>query len=334
MINLFIDSNIWLSLYHFTSDDLSQFEKIKDLIGKSITLFVTQQVCDEVLRNREAKLKDAFNSFSIPKLQYPAFCKNYDEYVKFYHDYNSLLKQFREWKVKIDWDIEHRFLPADQTIRVIFNKVEILPCDDFVEKAYTRYKKGNPPGKDNKYGDAINWECLLSVIPEGEDLYFISADKDYRSELMDGSFNPFLQDEWALRKHSRIHYYQSLVAFLNDNLTDIQLAAEREKQELIDQLGNSSSFQNTHGIIAMLSIYTGWTDAQIEQLCDAAMNNNQVLWIFRDEDVYGFYNRLLKGIDYADLPDNSVKKTIEKLLSNTDNDELSDDQIIDKFFGH
>lgn len=333
MINLFIDSNIWLSLYHFTSDDLSQFEKIEDLIGKSITLFVTQQVFDEVLRNREAKLKDAFKSFSVPKLQYPAFCKNYEEYTQFNQDYNRLLKQYREWKAKIDWDIEHRFLPADKTIRVIFNKVEVLPCNDFVEKAYMRFKKGNPPGKDNKYGDAINWECLLSVIPDGEDLYFISADKDYRSELMDTLFNPFLQDEWALRKHSKIHYYQNLVAFLNDNLSDIQLASEREKQELIDQLCNSCSFQSTHGIIAMLSIYSGWTDDQIVQLCNAAMNNNQVLWIFGDEDVFSFYNRLLKGIDYASLPNNSVKKTIEKLLSKTDNNELSDDQLIDKIFG-
>ena len=36
MKNLFIDANIWLSLYHFTSDDLEQFGKLKSLIGTDL----------------------------------------------------------------------------------------------------------------------------------------------------------------------------------------------------------------------------------------------------------------------------------------------------------
>ena len=36
MKNVFIDTNIWLSLYHFTNDDLSQFEKFKNMIGSSM----------------------------------------------------------------------------------------------------------------------------------------------------------------------------------------------------------------------------------------------------------------------------------------------------------
>lgn len=65
MKNLFIDSNIWLSLYHFSSDDLKQFSKLKELIGTDIRLYITQQVSDEVRRNREAKLNDAFKSFEV-----------------------------------------------------------------------------------------------------------------------------------------------------------------------------------------------------------------------------------------------------------------------------
>ena len=44
MKNLFIDSNIWLSLYHFTSDDLTQFEKLKDFLDKDIRLWIPHQV--------------------------------------------------------------------------------------------------------------------------------------------------------------------------------------------------------------------------------------------------------------------------------------------------
>lgn len=58
MKNLFIDSNIWLSLYHFTSDDLTQFEKLKDFLDKDIRLWIPHQVYDEVLRNREAMQRE------------------------------------------------------------------------------------------------------------------------------------------------------------------------------------------------------------------------------------------------------------------------------------
>ena len=36
MKNLFIDSNIWLSLYHFSNDDLNQFITLKKRIGNEI----------------------------------------------------------------------------------------------------------------------------------------------------------------------------------------------------------------------------------------------------------------------------------------------------------
>lgn len=64
MKNLFIDSNIWLSLYHFTSDDLTQFEKLKDFLDKDIRLWIPHQVYDEVLRNREAKIQDLLYSWA------------------------------------------------------------------------------------------------------------------------------------------------------------------------------------------------------------------------------------------------------------------------------
>ena len=35
---VFIDTNIWLSLYHFTNDDLTQFEKLKDYSNATAVL--------------------------------------------------------------------------------------------------------------------------------------------------------------------------------------------------------------------------------------------------------------------------------------------------------
>ena len=53
-IYVFIDSNIYLNFYDFAVEDLKELEKMKTAIGNgTMALFVTQQVVDEVWRNRE-----------------------------------------------------------------------------------------------------------------------------------------------------------------------------------------------------------------------------------------------------------------------------------------
>lgn len=311
MKNLFIDTNIWLSLYHFTNDDLSQFEKLQGMLGKSINLLVPQQVFDEILRNRETKLKDALKDFEFKSPKYPAFCKGYKEYEQLSKDISKHAKRFSEWKSLIDLDIQNQDLPADKTIQTLFSSVSLIPCDCYIEKAYNRYRIGNPPGKDNKYGDAINWECLLDCVTNGEDLYFISADKDYHSLMSDKNMNPFLVHEWETSKHSRIFFYSNLVGFLNEHAKDIKLESESEKQKLIEDLCNSWNFQTTHGIIAMLGKYTGWTETQIEDICHAAEHNSQVNWILEDDDVKKFYYTILSEVNYEEINDSSTKRIID-----------------------
>lgn len=313
MKHLFIDSNIWLSLYHFTKDDLEQFRKLKELIDTGITLIIPQQVDDEVYRNREVKLCSAFKQFTMEPLQFPAFCKEYEEYASFFSDYKSLKQRFLEWRKRIDLDIQSRNLPADKVIDLFFTASNIYPCDSAIDRAYTRYCIGNPPGKENSYGDAINWECLLEVVPDGEALYFISADKDYRSTLFDNEFNPFLQREWSKRKSSNIIFYTNLVPFLQENFKDIQLKAESEKQTLIDKLKHSCSFISTHGIIAMLNKYDGWTADQIDELCSIATVNNQVRWILEDSDVFSFYQKILCSMNLDELDSDAVREIAERL---------------------
>lgn len=191
MKNLFIDTNIWLSLYHFTNNDLSQFEKLKNYIGISINLIVPQQVYDEITRNREAKIKAALKDFVVKEPNYPAFCKGYKEYDQIREDLSNVSKKFKEWIEIINHDIQMQKLPADKVISSFVQEIELISCTPYIKTAYNRYLIGNPPGKDNRYGDAINWECLLNNVENGEDLYFISADKDYSSLLDNKKFNFF-----------------------------------------------------------------------------------------------------------------------------------------------
>lgn len=318
MKNVFIDTNIWLSLYHFTNDDLSQFEKLKKMIGDSINLIVPQQVYDEIIRNREAKILDALNNFKINKPSYPAFCKGYEEFEKLNSDISSVVNRFEAFKKKIKSQINTKELPADKILHIFFSDIEKNPCEAYIEKAYNRYRIGNPPGKDNKYGDAINWECLLDIIPEGEDLYFISADKDYRSLVSDGNMNPFLVHEWTNKKKSTIYFYSDLVGFLNEHVKEIQLQDEINKEQLIEDLCESPNYQTTHGIIASLNNYSGWTDSQIDKLCSALVNNTQVQWIITDLDVLKFYLTILANVDMDKLSNGNIQQATDIILKSYD----------------
>lgn len=141
MKNLFIDANIWLSLYHFTSDDLEQFGKLKSLIGTDIRLFVPSQILDEIHRNREAKIKDAFDKFEKFHLEFPTFCKNYEEYKPFYEKYKELKDKHKEWISKIKIDILEQSLPADKVLDEFFEGVSIIECgQDTINKAVLRNK--------------------------------------------------------------------------------------------------------------------------------------------------------------------------------------------------
>lgn len=330
MKNLFIDSNIWLSLFHFTSDDLQQFNKLEERINSEIRLIIPLQVYYEIIRNREKKLKESLEKFRMVGIQYPVFCKGYEEYDQFQKDYNEILKRYKAWDKKIREDIKIRNLPADNTIRVFFEKAGIEPCEKYIDDAVIRYNIGNPPGKDKKYGDAINWECLLSIIPDGEDLYFISADKDYQSDLFKDSLHSFLQMEWEQKKKSQIFFYTNLVSFLSEHIKDIELKTEKEKQELIDQLKVSSSYQTTHGIIGMLLQHSSFLDSQIEDICMAVEENNQVGDILQDTDILFFYSSLLSKEDYFNLDESATKRVMYRIFGDAIDREINQNKKIIK----
>ena len=61
---LFVDTNVFLSFYDFTDDDLQSLSKLKGLLTeRHIKLFVTGQVKDEFYHNRKNKIKACLNSF-------------------------------------------------------------------------------------------------------------------------------------------------------------------------------------------------------------------------------------------------------------------------------
>jgi len=299
MITLFVDTNILLSFYHLTSDDLEELRKLVALIDTTkIELVLTEQVKDEFKRNRAAKIVDAMKKLQETKfrLTFPAFAKDYPEYNELRTLLDKAGKKHAELVETVTEDATEGALNADALISDLFQKAAIIPVTDKIYlAALKRVRLGNPPGKENSFGDAINWECLLATVGEGVDVHLVSEDKDFRSQLSP-VFSEFLDEEWKTRKGSSIFFFSKISDFFKATFPSIKIASEVERDMLIDDLRNSGSFATTHFVMARLLKHTDFTPLQIEELVQIARSNSQVGWIVGDADVYSFYASLLKHV--------------------------------------
>lgn len=311
MYYLFIDTNIWLSLFHLSENDWEQFSMLENVLSDEIKLLIPKQVVDEFYRNRDSKIADALSKFKLIKLQIPNIIKQHEKYDELYNLQKELSNKFEEIKDLVIQDIKDRNTKADKLISKFFESSTEVP-EELVLKARLRYIKGNPPGKNNSYGDAINWEFLLREVPKDNPLFIITDDKDYYSKLTNNidEINLFLKEEWKAKKNSDVFIFPSLKSFFDQHLQKIVLIDENKKEELIDALKQSGAFSITHLLIAELEKYTDWNNEQIQRLCQICKENSQVYAIFRDEDVYNFYSNLLDGCS----SDNEFVKYVRKRL--------------------
>ena len=292
-MKLFIDSNIFLSFYAFTNEDLTNLEELTAIIRKGdFDLLLPQQVIDETLRNRANIINNSFKKFKEGKisLQFPSYCKKYEQYSPMQKCLEELKEFHREMVTHIEKDVDNKKLPADSLIQQLFklatrvdNKQELTEC------ARLRIERGNPPGKKGSIGDAVIWETLLNEVEKGNSLHIVSNDSDFRSPLDQERLNDFLQDEWNTKKKSELTFYRNLSEFFKANSLEIDLETEKEKDSFIHDLANSGNFATTHFLIARLSEYGDFTQKQVDDLLDALITNSQVNMIIGDRDVQEFF---------------------------------------------
>lgn len=92
--------------------------------------------------------------------------------------------------------------------------------------------------------------------------------------------------------------------------TKDQSKEDQEKQDLINALEDSESFKNTHAVITALSEFTSWNEKQKRKLLNIALDNTQVEYILKDEDVYNFYKKICDGENCTEAEE--VLKIMEK----------------------
>ncbi len=74
-----------------------------------------------------------------------------------------------------------------------------------------------------------------------------------------------------------------------------QSEEELRKEELIDKLEDSASFANTHSVIGQLLEIKEWSSIQIKKLLKIGIENNQVTYILKDNDVKRFFSTICEG---------------------------------------
>jgi PIN domain len=305
-MQLFIDTNILLSFYSLNQEDLAELSKLSDLIAqKHITLLLTDQIVDEFNRNREQRIDGAIKSIRSQTFnpQFPQLCEDYPEVDRVRESLKHYEQAHTALMNQITIDIKAKNLKADRIIQSFFTLGQKLPAhSQILDRARFRMGVGNPPGKNNSLGDAINWECLLEAIPAGEDLFFVTGDKDYCSALNDDDFSDFLQTEWFNHKQKPIHFYKRLSGFCKEQFPEIALASVRDKEFLIRDLVNSQSIGDTQKAIAKLTYYKEFTAAQVNTIVVAAISNRQVVWSMEDDLVKGFLSTLVThNSQYLDM---------------------------------
>lgn len=306
-LHVFFDSNVFLSLYDLTKSDLDEVEGLSNLIADgTVTLYLPRQVVDEVQRTRDsilAGVKASLDRATI-KFPYPSIVKNE----------GSLCQQLRATTKRWNDDrnqviravfrrINTKTLHADIVIHKLFASTKILDANkEIVDRARLRMDLRNPPGKTGSLGDAINWETLLSVVPDGVKLMIVSNDKDFSSELHEPKrheprIKSFLSQEWSNAKHGgSVVLHSDFIGFTDACKQVGQLKIEEARRErqnaLVSRLVESGSFVSTHEWISALNQCFPFTPNNVERLVEALFSNEQIGWIHTDSDVSAFFVRL------------------------------------------
>lgn len=146
---------------------------------------------------------------------------------------------------------------------------------------------------------------VFRMLDDNRIKYYVPADYTENSELevlikriIDRtSFNEILE-----------HKHYMCVAEKNEETKNLSIE-DKNKENLINNLEDSTSFSYTHDIISKLSKIDDWSNDQKRKLCRIAFENKQVRYILTDKDVKKFYERICQEMEDA------IANQIKKLLN-------------------
>lgn len=224
-LNMFIDTNVFLSFYSISDDDIEQLKKIVRLINDGeVKILINSQVYREVMRNRDNKLATALNEFSKYSFKPPTtprFMHGYEEVELMHKALSTAETAHKQALRRARSEAEKLLTNADVLIEQIFRASKIQSfSSDVYNSAVKRMNLGDPPGKDASLGDRINWEHLLDFRAISGDLHIITRDNDYRSPLQIDLPNHALSREWSEMKGGQLYLHRDIKKFLSSKFSD------------------------------------------------------------------------------------------------------------------
>lgn len=289
---IFIDTNQYRHIFSRNegfSDDIKNL--LDQLIDReSIQLLLPKQIQQEVERNRyenwynEEIKNNAKEQDNIKKEE-----KKFDELLAGYpvelarikKQLNKNLKNLKSEGGIITKRYRDLKSKANQKLKKIFEKaVFIDESDDIVYRARLRFEKGNPPS-DDKIGDALAWETLLSyleIAPKKSRLIFVARDG---SAWGKNGFNPWLEKELKDLNHISVSFTNALadISILTeeDQLRLREIERIESKNNAISNYTNSESFIGAGENVRQLLQYRDILTAEdYLKIISAGTSNNQI----------------------------------------------------------
>jgi len=342
-VHILIDTNIFLGFFETKPDSLAELIKLIEMAKNgNVTLWLPEQTKREFWRNREKSIKTHLKEFEQRDSlgAAPVLVREHEEFeelAKFCRDADNLRRSISS---SIKNEIDNQNTYADRIIRQLF---EIsLPIntdeDEIFSGAQKRALCHIPPGKEDDIGDRLCWVGLLKSLPKDSTCYVVSGDNDYKSEGFSENIRPYLEYEWREKNGGTVKLLSRISQLVAELFIDAEKTIEEEKDSLAKELKESSSFAETHAIVANLKKYKGFSDNQLRQIFDAIIDNTQVRWIRSDEDVADFYLSILEeykgkiGSDYVDALNELLKVRVGILVDEIGCEKNNID--IDKYIEH
>lgn len=300
----FFDASVFLSLYQFPPKDLEGLGKLAELIDAGqLVVLLPSQVEDEYRRRRAKVVADVLKTLREANLQValPAMARGTDAFATLAAAMDSARKAREDLAERLLAEAADRCLPADAFLKRLFRKATSLDCSTVIDAAETRHALGNPPGKKDSLGDAVNWEALLRYGPDNHDLSLVTSDADFASPLDRQQPDEFLAREWLETKGGELILFRGLDGFMDARFPNVRLVTDLRKHLMIEEFLASGSFNETHALIPRLERYAPFTVDEVQRLLVGGLENNQIRWLARDPDVHRFLSRLLSG-HRKDLP--------------------------------
>jgi len=320
-LNMFIDTNIILSFFSISDDDIEQLKKMVRLIDDGeVRILINSQVYREVLRNRDNKLATSLSEFSKTSFKpptIPRFMQGYEEVELLHKALLTAETAHKQALRRARSEAEKLLTNADVLIDQIFQASKIQHVSAQVyDSAIKRMRLGDPPGKDAPLGDRINWEHLLDYRSMTGDLHIITRDNDYRSPLQIDLPNNALSREWSDIKGGQLYVHRDIKKFLSSKFSnfdfkspsraDYQKAAAKKLMEAaaaarraawhedfrfnlsmlpetddLDDFNQALDFMKEHSYSLSVNDYIA--------ICDAAANNTYLDQFGSDSHVQAFF---------------------------------------------